>query len=409
MNSLRIASVIASKSAGGIGPVCHYAAKEIARQTGWNVTLVSLHDPPNIIEPNGLNFRDISLGLNENCSRRFLDWLRENPQDLVITSGVSHIESAFKLFPSGTRHIVQIHDCLKQYKKVAVQYSAFIDGIVCVARHIEESIQQPLAMVGYHGMLKTIHNGAAFPEPIRRAGQSSTLKLLYMGRLDPFKGIFDLPIILHRLRKMDVPATLTIVGGESCALMRDFARRGVSDAVTWAGIVPHEECYTLAAEADLLLMPSRKEPFGMVTIEAMAMGCVPMAYDVPSGSTEIIEHNQSGILIPLGDYNGWANAIRELSPDRQRLTTLSLAASSRSRSVFSSENMARSLSTFVQDVMANSKIHPSKREIGTIPLENELQAPSASGYQRIPRPFRQAIRNKIGRHPRVCHWILDRL
>jgi hypothetical protein len=86
-----ITSVIASLGAGGIGPVCRYAAQGIAKQTGWNVTLLSLHDPPSesVDEESGL--RIVCLGLQDNYARQFLEWLSVNPQDLIITSDVCYI------------------------------------------------------------------------------------------------------------------------------------------------------------------------------------------------------------------------------------------------------------------------------------------------------------------------------
>jgi glycosyltransferase involved in cell wall biosynthesis len=53
------------------------------------------------------------------------------------------------------------------------------------------------------------------------------------------------------------------------------------------GRVPHEDCNKLAAQADVFLMLSREEPFGIVAIEALSMACMPIAYDVGSGPAEI--------------------------------------------------------------------------------------------------------------------------
>ena len=58
----------------------------------------------------------------------------------------------------------------------------------------------------------------------------------------------------------------------------------------------------------------------------MSMGCVPMAYDVPSGSTEIIGHGKSGLLVPLGDIRAWAEHIRKLHHNRELLNELSKGA-----------------------------------------------------------------------------------
>ena len=178
--------------------------------------------------------------------------------------------------------------------------------------------------------------------------------------------------------------------------------------ITWTGLVPHAECYNIAAESDIFLMTSRKEPFGMVTIEAMSMGCVPIAYDVPSGSSEIIEHNQSGLLVPLGDLGAWAEEIRNLHQDRNRLAELATAAIQRARSAFNSETMALNLAAFVNDVAVNAERHPARRQNGLPAEEPASYQRPARGYQRLPVSLRLWIRNAIGSNAKLCHWLLNR-
>jgi len=408
MNTLRVASVIPTASGGGIGPVCLYAAKEIARQTGWSVTLVCLHDPPAEAHEENTTFRFVSLGLDQNCPARFLDWLRDNPQDIVITSDVSRIEPAFAFFPPKTVHIVQVHDNLKRYRAVALQSLNTIDGITCVSQHIEEKLRADLIGKDFQGPIRTIHNGAFYPAVISRPPHSGPLRLLYMGRLDAFKGIFDLVAILRKLKKQGTAVILTIVGGENDKLRRAFERYGLEGLVHWTGVIPHEQCYAIAAESDIFLMTSRKEPFGMVTIEAMSMGCVPLAYDVPSGSAEIIEHNENGLLIPLGAIGKWVDEIQKLHLDRSRLGNLSTAAARRARNHFSSQVMGGRLESFVKDVFENAKAHPATRRQGKCPDVIDSESVTRTGYQLVPARIRNFLRNAVGRNATLCHWILDR-
>lgn len=404
----RLASVIASLNAGGIGPVCRYAAEGIARRTGWPVTLLSLHDPPRECTDSETGLRTLCLGLDGNCARLFLNWLRQNPQDVVITSDVSRIEPAFPILPPETRHIVQIHDSGRRYRAVAVRNAPFVDGVTCVGRHIETRLRPSLTEVGFHGLLGTIHNGANFPPLKPRASRNGPLRLLFMGRVEALKGVFDFVPLLQRLRRLKVPVGLNIVGGENETLRRQFHRKGLQSMVNWTGRVPHAGCYGIAADSDILLVASRKESFGMVTIEAMSMGCVPIAYNIPSGSTEIIEHNKSGLLVPLGDIRAWAETIRQLEHDRERLAALSSAAIARARKTFNAETMAYNMVTFVDAVMKNSRTRPARRQVG-LPAETPLRhSSSPRGYQRLPASLRQWICNRIGALPSLSYWWLNR-
>jgi glycosyltransferase involved in cell wall biosynthesis len=404
----RVTSVIASLTAGGIGPVCRYAAEGMAKQTDWQVTLLSLHDPAGEFADENSGLRIVCLGLDGNCARLFLDWLAAHPQDLVITSGVSRIEPAYLFIPPATCHIEQIHDSKKRYQAVAVQHAACLDGVVCVAHHIEHALSGSLQQAGYHGMLGTVHNGASFPPPPERTRNSGPLRLLFMGSMDPFKGIFDLVPILEQLNKMKVPAHLTIAGGQHALLASRFKKKKLEHLVTWTGRVPHEECYRLAAESDIFLMPSRKEPFGMVTIEAMSMGCVPIAYDVPSGSTEIIKNGKSGLLVPFGDFGAWTKLIYSLHHERERLAELSNEAIARARESFNAEKMSKTLVAFLVKAYEHCKTHPAKRESGLPPASPEVYAQPVSGYQMLPSRLRYWIRNQVGSRPRLAYWLLNR-
>ena len=405
---LRIASVIASFTAGGIGPVCRYAAEGMAMLTNWHVTLVSLHDPKAESVDERTDVRVVSLGLDGNCSRRFLDWLALNPQDILITSDVSRIEPAYRFLPPSTVHVMQIHDSARRYRDVAVRHAAWVDGVTCVGRHIEGRLREALTKAGFRGLVRTIHNGARFPPVPLRQVNHGPLRLLYVGAVSALKGVFDFTPLLQKLKQADVPAVLNIVGGDNSALRREFERRGVASMVTWTGYVPHERCYEIAAEADVFLMASRKESFGMATIEAMSMGCVPIAYDIPSGSTEIIEHEKSGMLVPLGDLRTWAGHVRAMHLDRKWLMELSAAAIVRARTCFDAETMARNMAGFLADVAEHSARHPSIRQPGLPPETPKTYAATPRGYQRLPEWLREWIRNKVGASPRLSYWLLNR-
>jgi glycosyltransferase involved in cell wall biosynthesis len=405
---IRVTSVIASLTAGGIGSVCRYAAEEMARLNHWEVTLLSLHDASEESTDPTSGVRFVCMGLDGNCARLFLDWLSANPQDLLLTSDVSRIEPAFRFLPAATRHVIQIHDSGRRYREVAVRHAAWVDGVTCVGRHIEAPLQRSLDAVGFRGLLRTVHNGANFPPLKERPAYGGPLRLLFMGRVEALKGVFDFVPLLQRLRRLGVPASLKLVGEENEALRHLFQRKGLASGVTWVGSVPHAACYDFAAESDLFMMTSRKEPFGMVTIEAMSMGCVPIAYDVPSGSTEIIEHGKSGLLVRLGDVRACADHIRSLHEERARLVSLSAGALARARTQFNSGVMARNMAGFLVDVMAHSETHPACRETGGPPETPAVYRQPASGYQRLPKGLRVWIRNRVCASPRFSHWLLNR-
>lgn len=405
---LRVVSVIASLTAGGIGPVCRYAADGMAKLAGWQVTLLCLHDPVSTFVDQTSGLKVVGLGLDGNCARLFLQWLLTNPQDLVITSDVSRIEPAFSFLPSGTRHVVQIHDSGRRYRDVAVRNAAWVDGVTCVARHIEVKMRRSLDAVGFQGLLRTVHNGANFPPPPQREPYEGPLRLLVMGRMDPMKGVADLVPILERLQDLNVPVKLTIVGGYHELLARRLKKRCLDHLVTWAGRISHEDCYRIATIHDVFLMNSRKEPFGMVTIEAMSMGCVPMAYDCPSGNTEIIDHNKNGLLVPLGDFDTWAQWIEKMHLDRKYLATLSIGAIERARLHFNVNELTNNMVQFLRDVLKSAEKYPLLRQQGMPQETPEVHVCQVRGYYCLPENFRTVLREIIFSHPKLSYWLLNR-
>lgn len=406
-SKLRVTWVIPTLGAGGIGPACRYAAEGVAKLAGCQATVVTLHEPPAAYTDAATGVDYIALGLTDDAPQGFLRWLQANPQDVVITNDVSRIEVSFPFWPASVIHIVQIHDSGASYQDVAVRYSPFIDGVSCVGHHIETQLSKKLTEVGFQGLLGTVHNGASFPPIPTRDISPGPLQLLFMGRLDPLiKGIYDLVPILDHTIKAEVPARLVIAGGYDDGLAVRFKQKKLDHYVTWLGRVPHQECYQLAAQSDIFLMTSRREPFGMVTIEAMSMGCVPLAYDIPSGSREIIEPNKNGFLLPLGDFEVWAATIKSLHNNRGRLHQLSSQAMGRAREDFNNDQQAARLVDFIRKVKTNSRRRPPERKPGYPPVSQTANHQSI--YHKLPVRFRKWARDSIGRHPRLSFWLINR-
>lgn len=405
---MKICWIIANRTAGGIGPVCIYAAKAAAAKPGVQATILSLHDTSeDTVDPaSGVIFS--SLGSGSEYPMRLLEWLERSPQDVVITSDVSHAEPAFPHFPKDLVHVIQLHDSGKRYRQVAIRNHKYVDGIVCVARHIEGRISSELSGVGYQGFVGTVHNGAEFPPLLHRQERPEVIRLLFMGRVEPLKGITDFAPILKQLKKLQVPAALTIVGGCDDGIARVFNREPLKGMVHLAGFVPHAECYEHARNSDILLMTSRKEPFGMVTIEAMSMGCVPIGYDVPSGTTEIIKHMESGVLVPLGDTRAIARNIGALHQNRSLLQKLSKGAIARARETFTSGNMADHLMEFLSGTIATRATRTPERIHGIPRIGPAATHDGARRYQRLSPVLRDMIRNSVASRARLCHWWLDR-
>ena len=130
------------------------------------------------------------------------------------------------------------------------------------------------------------------------AKDKSGKSLLFVGRLEKYKGIQDVVGMMPSLLASEPDVRLTIVGGDSGfrqELEGLSKRLGVSDNIVFTGEVSSEDLLEKYREADIFVLPSRMEGFGIVLLEAMASGLPCVAYSIPSVRT-LIEHGKTGLL-----------------------------------------------------------------------------------------------------------------
>ena len=98
-----------------------------------------------------------------------------------------------------------------------------------------------------------------------------------------------------------------------------IARLGLADRATLHGATAKPQA--AIASMDILVLPSEAEGFGLVLIEAMAMGVPVVATDAP-GIRDVVRNEQTGLLVPVGQPEQLALAIQRIAQDealRQRL------------------------------------------------------------------------------------------
>ena len=156
-----------------------------------------------------------------------------------------------------------------------------------------------------------------------RLGLDAERVLLFVGRLTPIKGLETLLRALAVLRSDGLATTrlkLLVVGGtkgdpgDSAHLRRLAEDLGVAPWVDFRGPQPQDALPDYYAAADLCLMPSRYESFGMVALEAMACG-VPVIASRAGGLTVTVQDGGTGRLVAEGDVAALAQAVKGLLAD----------------------------------------------------------------------------------------------
>jgi D-inositol-3-phosphate glycosyltransferase len=164
-------------------------------------------------------------------------------------------------------------------------------------------------------------------EEARRAlGLEGSRVALFVGRLQPLKGpdlaIRSLAEAIRLNRRATKDLVLVMVGGPSgpAAVVDELrelaASLGVSDRVVLLPPRPHSEMPEVYAAADVVLVPSRSESFGLVALEAQACG-VPVVASLVGGLRYVVGHGQGGFLVSRDDAAGFGRRIVDIlrAPD----------------------------------------------------------------------------------------------
>jgi glycosyltransferase involved in cell wall biosynthesis len=159
---------------------------------------------------------------------------------------------------------------------------------------------------------------AAIPEP----------RLVTLAHVVGRKRHEDVIRALWVLRERHPRARYRIIGDgpERPALTRLAAQLGVDDRIEWRGQLPHPQALEAAREADLFVMPSVDEAFGVAYVEAMASAMPAVAAMGEPGPEEIAAVGEGIVLVPPGDVTALAEALDELLSDPGRRRTLGGAA-----------------------------------------------------------------------------------
>lgn len=141
------------------------------------------------------------------------------------------------------------------------------------------------------------------------------------GSLTRQKGFSDLiDAVAEARRTLSIRAIILGDGPDRQALEAQISRHGLNDAISLAGFVQNPGAYM--QQADLFVLSSRFEGFGLVLAEALAVGTPVVSTDCRAGPSEILEQGKYGRLVPVGDIPAMAAAIVETlstSPDKDFL------------------------------------------------------------------------------------------
>ena len=213
-------------------------------------------------------------------------------------------------------------------RRIAAETDVVACSDVIVANSTEEVVQLRRLYGAERSRIEIVAPGVehAFFSPGDQLGARSALGLgdhpilLFVGRIQPLKG---LDVAVGALAALDRPdAELVVVGGPSgvdggAELDRVMALAqglGVAHRIRWVPPQPHHLLSTYYRAADVVLVPSRSESFGLVALEAGACG-IPVVAASVGGLRTLIDDGRTGILVDRRDPAAFAAATRRILDD----------------------------------------------------------------------------------------------
>jgi D-inositol-3-phosphate glycosyltransferase len=160
--------------------------------------------------------------------------------------------------------------------------------------------------------------------------------ILFVGRIQPLKGP---DVAIRALRELARPEALLLIVGGASGLDGDgeFERAhqlvdelGLADQVRFVAPQPHHILSTYYRAADVVIVPSRSESFGLVALEAAACG-IPVVASAVGGLQSLVDDGVTGFLVPQRDPVLFADAIARILDDPLLAASMSVASSEKAR------------------------------------------------------------------------------
>jgi L-malate glycosyltransferase len=229
------------------------------------------------------------------------------------------------------------------------------DGVTAISEYLKQrtvqefEIRNPIEVIYnfvncdvYKRDAKAAERRSEFAKPDERI-------LVHVSNFRPVKRLCDVIEIFDRVQKK-VPSRLLLMGDGPDRSRAEWLvnQKGLRKKVEFLGKVDH--VYEKLSVADLMLVPSELESFGLAALEGMACE-VPAVGTAVGGVPEVIEHGRTGFLAQVGDVETMARCAIEILSDEHRLREMGKAARWEAQTRFCSSSIIPEYERFYERVL----------------------------------------------------------
>lgn len=233
------------------------------------------------------------------------------------------------------------------------------DGVTAISNYLRERTQRifdvknPIEVI-YNSVNCDIYmRDTKIAEEMRREYAPDNQKVLvHLSNFRPVKRITDVIEIFDRVHKQ-MPARLLLIGDGPDRSVAEWlaVQKGIHDDVLFLG--KQDQIYEKLSIADIMLLPSELESFGLAALEAMACEVVPISTKA-GGVPEVIDHGKTGYLAEVGDVETMARYAIELLSNEQQLREMGKRARAVAMERFCSTKIVKQYEDFYLRVLDRS-------------------------------------------------------
>ncbi len=238
------------------------------------------------------------------------------------------------------------------------------DGVTAISSYLRDRTREAFNITSEIEVIRNFVNCDVYvrkPELVAsmrpRFARPEERLLVHLSNFRPVKRVIDVVEVFARVAR-SMPARLMLIGDGPDRSTAEYlaARHGVQDRVHFLG--KQDNVNELLPLADLMLMPSEMESFGLAALEAMACSVPTIATRV-GGVPELVEHDRNGLLFGVGDIEGMSAAAIKLLNDQPRLTAMAVAARKTAQDHFCASRIIPLYEQYYERVAARTASTPA--------------------------------------------------
>lgn len=233
--------------------------------------------------------------------------------------------------------------------------------------HLSERLAAALRNVVPRDRVLVVPNGVAGRRPADRTHRRGRARLLFLSNVTETKGPLVLIAALAMLHEAGIPFDATLAGAVHdrrflARCQAEIRRHRLDRLVRYVGPAYGERKQWLLDEHDIFVLPTRRDAFPLVALEAMQAG-LPIVTTREGALPEIVENGATGFLVPPGDPVALAKCLATLVPDRAMQLRLGAGGRARYLAKYTQAAFEQNLADALATCMDASSLRPR-----TIPL-----------------------------------------